>query len=424
MIEFEKIENADDMDEYLESSANIIDDDNPVIYSHYTDIKSALSIFSTKSIWLSSYGRMNDLFEKEILDKSSKKGNFYFISLSRANESLAMYRMYGKKESSVVLRIPASFFVGSIREHLDSEFKGGVDDDSRSGSYVRNVDVIDYDRNVSTNIPAILSLEDVVYFDPSDNTLSIDGHTNVMIISPLKENSLVGHVKYKCWDYERETRFCAQILDDMKKPIDKVSVNVPANICNEIQVILGPGFNKEKYYDELVELRRLGVRYWNSAYDGFFRDTNHAKRFAAMQYYKDYDAKIFSGSDPWGGVLFIQIIHCDAEKLVIEWTNEFEDDGVNRIISKRLEMDMTDDLICQYDIYSKQPISGNENEYLSYTYSGTIQLIDGKMLVSFNSGEYYKYSFGASGSRTYSEGGSWRMGTNLLAILEEEITKE
>ena len=49
--------------------------------------------------------------------------------------------MYSKKESSVVLRIPSLVFTTSIRKLLDSDYKGGIDDDSRSDSFVRKVDV-------------------------------------------------------------------------------------------------------------------------------------------------------------------------------------------------------------------------------------------------------------------------------------------
>ena len=142
MISFEKVDNPEVLEEYLESSASLLRDEAPIVYSHYTDIRSALNIFSTRTIWLNSYCHMNDLFEKELLDRSTKKGNFFFLSLSRANESLALYNMYGKKESSVVLRIPSVVFTTSIRKLLDSDYKGGIDDDSRSGSFVRKVDAI------------------------------------------------------------------------------------------------------------------------------------------------------------------------------------------------------------------------------------------------------------------------------------------
>lgn len=417
-IEFKDISTADDMDEFLQTSANGSDMNTMVMYSHYTDIKRALNICSSKTLWLGSYGHMNDIFEKEILDRSNKKGNFFFMSLSRADESLAMYRMYGNRESSVVLQIPASLFVGSIREHLESEYKGGIDDDSRSGSFVRYVDLIDYDNNISHNVAASLSFENVVYCDPYTNSLSIDGLENDKIISPLKNDILAGHIKYKCWDYEKETRFSAWIVDEITKPISRVSISLPNSALNEIKVILGPGFNKERYYNELLELRRLGVLYRNSAYDGFFRDADRAKRFGKMKYYKDYIAKEFSGLDPWGGKLIVNILYCDEDKIEIEWTNEFDDDGEYRKISKRLILDMNDDLISQYDICIKQALSDDKNEYLSYSYAGTIQLIDGKVLISFNSGEYYKYIFGAGGSCVYSESGSCRMGANLLAILQ------
>ncbi len=419
MKRFEIIKNAEDMDEYLESSANEIDMDNPIIYSHYTDIKCALNIFSSKTIWLSSYKRMNDLFEKEILDRSDKNENFFFISLSRAEESLAMYKMYGNKESSVVLKIPDNFFVCSIRNHLKSDCKNGADDDSRSGSYVRNVDLINYNNITIKNVLASLSMENVIYCDPYDNSLNMSGYKNTRIISPLKQNALAGHVKYKCWDYEQETRFCARIVDDVTKPIEKVIVKLPSCLCNEVRVVLGPGFNKEKYYNELIELRRLGVLYHNSVYDGFFKDTKYPKRFSVMRYYEEYYRKTFCGNDPWGGKLIITILYCDENKLELEWLNKFKDGSKPRNISKILELDLNDDLISQYDICCKLRINKNQNEYFSYSYSGTIQLVDGKVLVSFNSGECYSYLFGAAGSNSYCGGGSWRMGNNLLAILEE-----
>ena len=417
--EFEKITNSEDMNEYLESTANSIGDKDDIVYSHYTDISSALSIFSSGTLWLNSYSHMNDIFEKELLDRSTKKGKYFFISLSRTNESLALYNIYGMKESSVVLMIPQEVFVCDIREILDSEHKGGIDDDSRSGSYIRNVEVFCYDGSQISEIETCLSLLNVVYCNPYDNSLSIEGKCNSNIISPLKEDSLAGLVKYDCWEYEKETRFCAEVLGENMPSLAKLSIDLPKDFCNKVKVILGPGFNKEKYYDELIELKRLGVLYENSVYDGFFKDTIRIRRPEKQQLIEEYTSKKYEGNDPWEGKLSIEIKRCFEHKIDIVWENDFETDGVIRSVSERLLLDIDEDLVSRYDIRCKLPISDDDNEYLSYSYSGTIQLVDKKVLISFNSGEVYYYTFGGSGSDTYCGSGSWRMGSNRLVILNQ-----
>ena len=91
-----------------------------------------------------------------------------------------------------------------------------------------------------------------------------------------------------------------------------------------------------------------------------------------------------------------------------------------QIIEVQLATILNDDYIGHYEINIRKKISKDEKEYLSYSYGGSIQLVDNKVLISFNEGGICNYVLGGSGASGYNDAGVGRMGMNLLAILTEK----
>ena len=421
-MEFEKIKNIEELISFLENPSERYFDQDDVNLLHYTDINSALSIIQSRKLILGNYYDMNDLFEKELIERSDKKGRLFFSSFSRENESLAMYKMYGENDSTVILNFPKSCVLGIIGD-LPGVYKGGIDDDSANlSSYVRNVSIIRKGEELEKRIRARVFLLDVVYLNPFTNDLHFDGQVNDSIIAPLSSDKLIGAIKYACWEYEKETRLCALALDE-GEVFDRIVLELPNDLCNHIRVTLGPGFNKEKYYSELVELRRQGVVWQNSVYDGFYKDSTKNNR---QSYYintvskEEYLGYSFSGKDPWGGFLSIRVKSVNRCNVVIDWFNSFSDYESEQDVNFSVTVNINSDLIGHFDIDEKLPIGDDKNEYLHYLYNGAIQFIEKKVLVSFISGNTSYHVLGGAGVLGYGDGGSGRMGMEQMVILLRE----
>ena len=95
--------------------------------------------------------------------------------------------------------------------------------------------------------------------DPTTNRLTTPDQVNTHISRSL--NDLAGVIKFSGWGYEKEVRLCA-----MERLFEgqKLAVRMPKSIG----VVLGPGFDKEGFYKELLVLYEHNICPEKSFYDG------------------------------------------------------------------------------------------------------------------------------------------------------------
>ena len=326
--------------------------------------------------------------------------------------------MYGKGKESVILRIPISVIKEIFSYACHGEHAGGVDDDGEYYSCRRKTPIVNNGHVLKKTVTTGLYCTDIAYLNPYNSVLKYGDKKNNKIISPLDSEDLVGMVKYNCWEYEQEVRLYGRLID-FSQSVNKIAVKLPDDICKKVQVILGPVFDKESYKEQLFYLRRLGVVYNNSIYDGLYKEANI--RMASWQeYYLDnYIHKKYEGDDPWGGKLIILLKGFRDGELIWKWENTFDDGRKKQRIELEISTILDNDYVGHYEINTRKKISKDEKEYLSYCYSGSIVFVENKVIVTFNSGECCNYVMGGGGALGYNYAGSWRMGMNLLAILTE-----
>ena len=102
----------------------------------------------------------------------------------------------------------------------------------------------------------------VCYKDIESERITTPGQENHYIAKPLK--ALVGAIKLSGWEYEKEVRLCSR-----KRLYEgqKMAVKLP----EKINVVLCPGFDKEKHKTKMAELTAMGIHIETSAYENWIK---------------------------------------------------------------------------------------------------------------------------------------------------------
>lgn len=425
MMDYYQIDSAEALRAYLrEFTARYDERKNSFFLSHYSSIMKVINLLNSGFLWLGDYRQMNDPFETQIINKSEFARKLFFTSFSMAEESLAMYKMYGghNPDSLVILQLSVDILESIMSYSHYGERVNGIDDDGEFDQHLRKLQIV---RNgvVSENLmDASVYAAEVAYVDPISGMVYVGNKENNCIVSPLKSKKMAGLIKYKCWEYEQEVRLCAYSSDFLEND-EILAIKLPNDFCKHVKVILGPGFDMNKYRDELFELRLLGVVFQNSIYEGYYTDITRGRigsySFSQKLYINDYLNKTYKGVDPWGEELLFEITKYNDNMIIWNWKNCIMV-GEERVIIDIDGVSYGDnELTFNYEFVEKKTISDDPNEYLYYSYRGGILLAGNKVYISFNGGNCFSYAFGGSGVDNYSESGSWRNGNNLLAVLEQ-----
>jgi len=150
----------------------------------------------------------------------------------------------------------------------------------------------------------------------------------------------------------------------------------------------------------------------------FRLESEQARRRVQTQVQEKYVNKLFSGLNPWGEEFSIRIINYEDRTLVWEWRNSFlfeEDKRIN--IQETLYTSLDDNYFGIYEINCKQYIFDDPDEHFWYYYTGTIQLINEKVIITFINGQRLSYIFGGSGASGYNYSGAWANAGELYSIL-------
>lgn len=255
MVRFKDLKTSEEVRAYLLDIINrTLRSDKDACLYHYTNITSVYKIMESGYICLGSTQKMNDYLEGEFIETVDGHHKVYFSCFSRAEENLAMYKMYAPNPNGAMMVFPLS---------LAQEMINGLPDtgkDKKRVPIVHNYDLTD--RTTS----ACLYWAAVAYKDLHSNTLRINNYKNDAIDNPLEAKELAGFVKLHGWEYEKEVRLIANVSDDLQED-DKIAVRLPKGYIKKMRIITGPGFDKIIHRTKIAKLKRMGAIIHDSEYD-------------------------------------------------------------------------------------------------------------------------------------------------------------
>ena len=255
MARFGDLTSATEIKEYLLDvvDRSLSSDKDACIY-HYTNFTSLYKILTSGYIWLGSTQKMNDYLEGEFIEAVDGSHKLYSVCFSRAEENLAMYKMYAPDPDGAMLVVPLSLAKAMINDLPDSE------DSHKIIRVVKN--------NILTEetTPADLYWTAVAYKDLHKDTLRVSTFKNEAIKNPLTEKILAGFIKLHGWEYEKEIRLVAHVYSALTDD-DKVAIKLPKEFAKHFRIVTGPAFDKMLHRAEIAQLKRKGIAIHDSEYD-------------------------------------------------------------------------------------------------------------------------------------------------------------
>ena len=189
MIAVKNMKKAEELRKYLLSPFSFTGGkkkQNAFLY-HYASIEKLVSILKTGYLWLGSPKDMNDLLEYQLMRLDDSSNNLFYSCFSRAEENLAMYKMYADGEDGAVLCISfntAELIVSNVQKNNEGK---------KTAYIVRD--------NTLTNetVDADIYWATVMYKDLHTNSLMSESVINKNISKPFSEKALSGLIKLYGW---------------------------------------------------------------------------------------------------------------------------------------------------------------------------------------------------------------------------------
>ena len=228
----------------------------------YTKINRLTDMLKTGYMRLGPCYTMNDDFETAVLDRHGLLKRLFYACFTKADESLAMYKLYGIDRNSVIFRISYAGLEKFVMENVEAD-SGEKYTPIHSFNIWRNKEV------TSKLVSGQLYCTGIGYVDPKTKEIKAGTKTNKRIRSPFNQAVLAGKIKYRCWAYEEEVRLCCELPTPLADK-ECVAVKLPNGFDSMISVILCPGFDKEGNKDHLLELNVRGINFTPSAYDPIY----------------------------------------------------------------------------------------------------------------------------------------------------------
>lgn len=268
---------------------------------HYTSIETVAAIVGGGNIFLGSTDNMNDYFEGEIIKEVKGANTQFFTCFSRAEENLAMYKMYAPSPNGAMITISFSD-AARIIESLPKD---------ENGKY--SIPIVRDNKVTEDYVSAEIYWCAVAYKDLHTDLIRAGEAINAQIDKPFDQEELVGFLKLYGWEYEKEVRLCAK-LDNALEHGEKVAISIPRTV--HIKVVTGPGFDTTKYRSQVATIKRKSIEVHSSEYDAFVdlgyteleemsrlrknsleKDTIIANQTAEIQRLKDELANRFDDED-------------------------------------------------------------------------------------------------------------------------------
>lgn len=256
MLAFKNLNTQDDLKAYL---LNVLSRTggkrkNEVFLYHYSRIPKFYSILLGGYLWLGSAENMNDYLESQFIGSGKNKDRLFFSCFSKAEENLAMYKMYAPRPNGAMMSLSFS----SAQLLIDSLPKSG---DKKLVRIVRDNKLTD------DTVEADVYWSAVVYKDLHSNLLKADTVFNRKINWPLSIPELAGYVKLNGWEYEKEVRLCAVTTSKLGEN-EKIAIRLPEEVIKNVRIVKCPGFEISTCRNYIVQLKSRGVSVRESEYEG------------------------------------------------------------------------------------------------------------------------------------------------------------
>ena len=255
MAAFKDIKTPGEIQHYLLDILSRMSKNGEKYLYHYTSFEALSKIITSGYLWLGSSQNMNDYMEGEFIESVDGSNRVYFACFSRAEENLAMYKMYAPAPGGSMLIVPLEMAKQIIESLPDSK------------EFNKMVNVVRDNKLTKEQTPAFMHWSEVAYKDLHTDTLKTAGAQNTQIENPLNVKTLAGFVKLHGWEYEREVRLQAMVVKQLSER-EKVALKLPEGFSKSIEIVTVPGFNKALHQIELSQLKRMGVKIHESEYDG------------------------------------------------------------------------------------------------------------------------------------------------------------
>ena len=255
----ESVETSNQLSDYLKKALTRASKGKESTYLyHYTKIKYLVEMLKSRYMRLGSCVDMNDDFETAILKHHGLLRRLYYACFTKVPESLAMYKLYGVNEDSVMLKISYAGLEKILSSNATSEVYGKY-------SPMHNYMILENNQATNRFIDGKLYCTAVGYVDPDTMTIHSGSKEDNSYRSPFMQKELAGKLKYRCWEYEDELRLCGELSKDLAEK-ECLAVKLPDEFDDFITVTLCPGFDMDKNREHLLELDIRSIKYSNSAY--------------------------------------------------------------------------------------------------------------------------------------------------------------
>lgn len=333
-MKFEEFKDPNELKNYLmqvlsRTGNNSI---NSKMLYHYTNESVVKNIIESSYIWLGTSEVMNDKIEKELVSSMMNR-YLYFMSFSRSEENLAMYKMYAAPPNGVMM----SFSYATAKNILDN-YRNKL-----------QFNIVRDDKVTDDVVDGELYWAEVCYKDLHSDRLCVGRKYNDNIANPLNQDSLCGFVKLDGWSYENEVRLCVALSNRLSKE-ERIAIRLSEDTMKRITIVKSPGFDSDKYSDTLAFIKRSGIVINESNYEGLvdFKEINNnaddidrlRTRVIELEHIISKSQGVIMNSDK---VLYDKIVKIyDSIKYYLtdfDFSNDYEKDTFDKLYRFLLEAD-------------------------------------------------------------------------------------
>ena len=245
---FSKIETAKGLVMYLDDFSARTKNYN-YIY-HYTSLRNLIKILRGGYWHLANAKDMNDQLEYQHGDPDVWKQIYFASFMMDSKESIGMWSMYAQPwETGVKIALPIS----SVKKWIRGTSSLHTLKKNANGNFIF------VSQLQLSDIHADLKLSSVVYSNADslesrdqDECLSWSRSTNTMIKRAYEFPELIGYIKDKAWDYEKEIRL--KVVMPPEYNFDRIAIKVSQDLIDSMIITSSPLFEgnlQEKIKDEI-----------------------------------------------------------------------------------------------------------------------------------------------------------------------------
>ena len=267
MMAFEKVRTCSELQKHLIDRASRLNNTKngvPRYLCHYTNLRAAISIIRARKWYIGSPFCMNDGLELSHAADDVWKTIFFASFMLEPKESIAMWSMYAQPWSDgVMIRIPVEKFKKWIKSETLTVHAADESTKEPIGGNIASKIKCVFHAVAYTNAEDLAAIE--------EEQLWCGSESNTKVKNTLGSDELVGYIKDVAWAYENEYRL--QINYNESDTPKAVSISIPEDVIDSIEIVAGPRFNGSLIDRVKKEIGIIlsGGRIHNSLYKGKLR---------------------------------------------------------------------------------------------------------------------------------------------------------